>query len=71
MNKADVYRITDRLDDASLEAIATRLEVRGLNGLDQVRREHALLGDSESGQQEHARSQRLHDCEPCTRRAIR
>jgi ubiquinone/menaquinone biosynthesis C-methylase UbiE len=29
MNKADVYRITDRLDDASLEAIAARLEVRG------------------------------------------
>jgi hypothetical protein len=29
MKKADVYRITDRLDGASLEAIATRLEVRG------------------------------------------
>jgi ubiquinone/menaquinone biosynthesis C-methylase UbiE len=29
MTKADVYRITDQLDDGSLEAIATRLELRG------------------------------------------
>jgi SAM-dependent methyltransferase len=29
MDKADVYRITDTLDEASLEVMATRLEVRG------------------------------------------
>ena len=29
MQKADVYRITDTLDQASLEVMATRLEVRG------------------------------------------
>jgi hypothetical protein len=29
MEKADVYRITDTLDDASLEVMAARLETRG------------------------------------------
>ena len=29
MEKADVYRLTDSLDEASLEVMATRLEVRG------------------------------------------
>jgi ubiquinone/menaquinone biosynthesis C-methylase UbiE len=29
MDKADVYRITDSLDEVSLEVMATRLEVRG------------------------------------------
>ncbi len=29
MEKADVYRITDKLDDSALEVMATRLEVRG------------------------------------------
>ena len=29
MAKADVYRITDTLDEAALEVMATRLEVRG------------------------------------------
>ena len=32
MSKADVYRITDCLDEAALEAIAARMELRGRHG---------------------------------------